>query len=159
MTDLELLTEAMGLKAIDRAGWVRVGVPRPESVAAHSWGVAFAALIHAPAELDRARLVAMALLHDLAEVRVGDITPHDGVPRAEKKRRESEAARALLADHPALLALWDEAAAGTTPEARYLKSLDLHDMEVQAAVYGALGFKTEEFGRPGATPGSRPLPG
>lgn len=31
----------------------------------------------------------MALAHDLAEAVVGDITPHDGVSREEKHRREN----------------------------------------------------------------------
>ena len=36
----ERLAEALLLKEVPRAGWARVGVPRPESVA-HSWGVAW----------------------------------------------------------------------------------------------------------------------
>ena len=31
----------------------------------------------------------MALVHDLAESLVGDITPHDGVSKEEKYRREN----------------------------------------------------------------------
>ncbi|TAQ88848.1 hypothetical protein B7494_g2833 [Chlorociboria aeruginascens] len=31
----------------------------------------------------------MALVHDMAEALVGDITPVDGIPKAEKSRRES----------------------------------------------------------------------
>lgn len=153
MTDRELLREALALKALDRAGWKRKGIVAPESVADHSYGVALAALVLAPPELDRARLVAMALVHDLAEVRIGDITPHDGVPREEKKRREAEAAAALFADHPALAALWEEAERGETPEAKYLKQLDRLDMALQAEAYADLGFDTAEFGRPG--PGLR----
>lgn len=149
MTDGELLREALALKVLDRAGWKRVGVAAPESVADHSYGVALAALVLAPPELDRARLLAMALLHDLAEVRIGDITPHDGVPREEKKRREAAAAAALFADHPGLLALWEEAEAGQSAEARFLKELDRLDMALQAEAYARLGFATAEFGRPG----------
>lgn len=145
MTDRELLVEAMSLKALDRAGWVRVGVPRPESVAAHSWGVALLALVRCPPGLDRERLVAMALLHDLAEVRVGDITPHDGVPREEKRRREREAAAAMFADHPELRALWDEAERGESAEARFLKELDTLDMGLQAEVYASEGRAVEAF--------------
>ena len=33
----------------------------------------------------------MAICHDIAEVRIGDITPHDGVPAEEKVRIETEA--------------------------------------------------------------------
>jgi len=31
----------------------------------------------------------MALVHDMAEALVGDITPVDGIPKSEKNRRES----------------------------------------------------------------------
>src|SRR4051794_19563715 len=108
MNDRALLAEALGLKSLTRAGWQRVGVPNPESVAAHSWGVAMAVLLRCPPELDRERVLIMAILHDLAEVRVGDITPYDGVPRAEKHRREREAMATLLAHRPDLLAIWEE---------------------------------------------------
>jgi len=33
----------------------------------------------------------MAIVHDIAEAIVGDITPSDGVPKAEKSRKEREA--------------------------------------------------------------------
>ncbi|MFN7146928.1 MAG: HD domain-containing protein, partial [Myxococcota bacterium] len=74
MTDRRLAREAVLLKEVDRSGWTRIGVPHPESVAAHSWGVALLALLRCPPELDRHKLLAMAILHDLAEVRVGDLT-------------------------------------------------------------------------------------
>jgi putative hydrolase of HD superfamily len=122
-----------------------VGVERPESVAAHSWGVALLVLLRAPPELDRGKLLAMAVLHDLAEVRVGDLTPADGVPKDEKHRREREAMVALLGHRPELLALWDEAEAGVTPEARFLKRMDRADMGMQAEHYAAAGHDTTEF--------------
>ena len=42
------------------------------------------------AKLDIPRCTKMALIHDMAESLVGDITPVDGVTKAEKSRRESE---------------------------------------------------------------------
>ena len=82
------LIETMRLKELPRAGWVRVGVSQPESVAAHSWGVAWLVLTLCPTNLDRGRALAIAVLHDLAEVRVGDITPHDGIPSEDKAEAE-----------------------------------------------------------------------
>lgn len=134
----------MGLKALDRAGWLRVGLERPESVAAHSWGVALIALLRCPPELDLRRVLGMALVHDLPEVYAGDITPHDGLSREEKARREEEAANALFADHLDLLALWREYADDQTPEARFVHALDRLDMGLQAQVY-ASGHDTGEF--------------
>lgn len=145
MTEPELVEAAFRLKELDRAGWLRVGVARPESVAAHSWGVAFLALLRCPTELDRGRVLAMALLHDLAECVVGDLTPHDGVSKDEKRRREVEAIEDLLAERPELRALWDEVEAAQTDEARFVKGLDREDMRAQARLYGQRGIDVAEF--------------
>jgi putative hydrolases of HD superfamily len=155
MSDRALLEEALGLREVARAGWKRVGIAHPESVADHSFGVALAALVLTPPHLDKLRVLSMALLHDLAEVRVGDITPHDGIPRAEKKRREGEAAAAMFAAHPELAAAWAEMEAGETAEARFVKTLDLLDLELMARHYAAAGYETVELS---ASAGSFPWP-
>ncbi len=145
----ELLLEALGLKELARAGWVRAGVARPESVAAHSWGVAWLVLALCPPELDRGRALAIAVLHDLAEVRVGDLTPEDGVEEAEKSRREARAMRGLLGGldrGDELEALWRDYEAAGSPEARLVKACDKLDMALQAARYqGATGLDLSEF--------------
>lgn len=145
LPDRALILEALGLKGVDRAGWLRVGVGGPESVAAHSWGMALIALLDCPEDLDRERVLALCLVHDLPEVRVGDITPHDGLSKAEKAARETAAADAMLAHHPRLRALVAEYAAGETPEAAYVRALDKVDMALQAEVYAAEGHPTAEL--------------
>jgi putative hydrolase of HD superfamily len=141
--NLETLVEAARSKRLDRAGWARRGVPRPESVAAHSWGTAWLALALCPPELDRGKAIAYAVLHDLAEVRVGDLTPADGVPADEKRRREAEAIAGLLADRPDLAALWRAYEDQVDAESRLVRQVDRLDMAIQALVYhraGALGM-------------------
>jgi len=132
------------LKETPRAGWALRGIADPESVAEHSHRATLLALVLAPrAEppLDAARCVAMALVHDLAEALVGDITPFDGVGADEKLRREDEAMRRLaaLADDEGLLVLWREYAAAASPEARFVKELDTLETVLQASEYGARG--------------------
>ena len=127
-----LLLEAVALKALDRAGWRRVGLEPVESVAAHSWGVAWLVALCCPPALNRERALLLALVHDLPEVRVGDITPADGVPKAEKHRLERAAADAMLAHQPELLSAWAEYAAQQTAEARFVHELDRLDMGLQA---------------------------
>ncbi|MCB9765309.1 MAG: HD domain-containing protein [Alphaproteobacteria bacterium] len=132
----ERLLEILQLKELPRAGWVRAGVVEPESVAAHSWGVAWLVLALCPPELDRGRALAIAVLHDLAEVRVGDITPHDNIPKAEKQRREAEAMAALMAPIPTggeLMDLWN--AYGQDAEGRFVKACDKLELALQAARY------------------------
>lgn len=130
-----LLDEALALKALPRAGWVRAGVPAPESVAAHSWGVAWLVLALCPPELDRHRAMAIAIVHDLPEVRAGDLTPHDGVGRDQKRALERAAAEALFADRPDLLELWADYDESRSPEARFVHALDKLDMALQARRY------------------------
>ncbi len=136
MTDV--LLEVVGLKALARAGWVRAGIAAPESVAAHSWGIAWLVLVLLPAELDLRRALAYAALHDLPEVRTGDLTPHDAVA-AEKHEREGKVMRELCAPlgerGAKLLDLWQRYEEQADEEARFVRQLDRLDMAIQAVVY------------------------
>ena len=162
---LEFLHLAGRLKQTARAGWTLRGIAEPESVAEHSFRVALLALVLGrDAGVDRERCMAMALVHDLAESIVGDITPYDGVAPEEKERREREAIARLsdLAGDPQIRALWEEYDAGATPEARFVKELDKLETVVQAAEYEA-GHPTDlgEFWAMGertlASPAARAL--
>lgn len=148
---LRFLRLAGRLKETPRAGWRLRGIERPESVADHSYRVCLLALVlagEADPPLDRERCLAMALVHDLAESLVGDITPYDGVSAEEKDRREREAMRtlsALLGDDETLR-LWEEYQAAATPEARFVKDLDKLETVLQATEYEeALGTALDEF--------------
>jgi 5'-deoxynucleotidase YfbR-like HD superfamily hydrolase len=104
-------------------------------VAAHSWGLAWLVLLLCPEDLDRDRAVAMAIVHDLPEVIVGDITPHDGISGTQKARQESAAADRLLGQSPYLRDLWQEYADHDTPESKLVHQLDKLDMALQAIRY------------------------
>lgn len=134
--------EAFQLKHVDRAGWKRVGLEAPESVAAHSWGLALLCLRLAPKDLNMERVLSLALVHDLPEVRVGDCTPHDGISKAEKQRLELEAAQNFLP--PDIYALWLEYEENQTPEAQFVHQMDKLDMLIQAENY-AEKVDTNEF--------------
>lgn len=164
---LRFLHLAGRLKETARAGWTLRGIDRPESVAEHSFRVGLMALVlarSADPPVDRERCIAMALVHDLAESIVGDITPYDGVSAEEKRRREREAMTRLsgLAGDPEILALWAEYDAAATPEARFVKELDKLETVLQAAEYEAAGSADlDEFWRMGertiASPAARAL--
>ena len=126
----ESVLEWLHLKNVTRAGWVRAGVEQPESVAAHSWGMSLLALKLCPDDLDLSKVLSLCLIHDLPEVRVGDLTPHDDCStKAEDERA------AMLEMAPFWVDLFDEYEAGNTPEARFVKQLDKLDMGLQAIVY------------------------
>ncbi len=142
------LLDGLRLKRIDRAGWLRAGVRAPESVAAHTWGLCWLICALCPPELDRGVALAIATVHDLAEVRVGDLTPYDGVDKAEKRAREERAITAMLAPLPGgaeLLERWWDYELGRTAEGRWVKALDKLDMALQAAIYAEAGIDTAEF--------------
>ena len=114
------LLKSYQLKALPRAGWIRAGIEQPESLLA-------------PKHLNHLRMHLMAIAHDIPEVITGDITPHDGVSKKEKKERETVAAHALLP--PNILEAWKEYDENKTPEAQFVHMLDKLDMGLQAQVY------------------------
>ena len=76
------------LKKTKRTGWVRSGIAGPESIADHMYRMGLMAMV-APSEdgIDIHRAIQVALVHDLAESLVGDITPDDPVTKEEKYRQ------------------------------------------------------------------------
>ena len=141
---LQLLLHGNQLKRTVRTGWVQRGVPNPENVAAHSFGVAFAVLTLAaqltePIDLERA--LGMAVLHDLPEGLTTDIpTPAwRFLPANIKTTVEREAMNEILAGMPAiaptLLSYWEELHANQTIEAKLVHDADLLDLLVQAYQY------------------------
>jgi putative hydrolase of HD superfamily len=164
---LRFLRLAGRLKETSRAGWGLRGIGDGESVADHSFRVGLLALVlarDADPPLDRERCVAMALVHDLAESIVGDITPYDGISGEEKNRRERgamERLAALLGDGE-VLRLWEEYQAAETAEARFVKDLDRLETVLQAAEYEeARGVELAEFREMGERrewlPATRPV--
>jgi putative hydrolase of HD superfamily len=124
------LKEILGLKNVLRAGWVRAGIESPESVAAHSWGMSMLALKLSPKELDLARVLSLCIVHDIPEVRVGDLTPHDDT--STKAEDELNAMKEMA---PEWVGLFEEYEQGKTPEAKFVKQLDKLDMALQAEIY------------------------
>ena len=97
---IDFLTMARGLKTTPRTGWVmQEAGPRIESVADHSWRIGLMAMVasspssssSSSIKYDTNRCIKMALVHDLAEAKVGDITPHCGVSDDDKHARELQA--------------------------------------------------------------------
>ena len=146
---IELLLEAARLKSVRRAGWVRCQVPDAESVADHCWGISWLILLFLPNDMDREKALTYATLHDIAEVRIGDITPYDGVDPRTKKAREKAALSDLLSSAPKRVqrAALDYQK-GLDPEACFVKQLDRLDMAIQATIYAEeTGTDLSEFMR------------
>ena len=126
------------LKSLKRQGWLRHDIVDPESVADHSWRLGMLCLVIGPKlegaeRLDVSKTLKMALLHDLAETEVGDITPRDGVLPEDKLLMEAEGMKKILEhidDTGELYHIWGEYAAGESREAKLVNALDKLEMAV-----------------------------
>ena len=142
----------MRLKRTPRTGWKDVGVPAPESVADHAWGLSLLALVAArETGLDAGKAAQLAIVHDLAEAITGDLRPGD-VDAAEKRLRENAAMAELAARLPDasrkhLLALWAEYESLGSPEARLVRELDKVEMAATARMYEDEGFPRDKLAR------------
>lgn len=106
---------------------------RREMVAEHSWHVALGILLlhdAAPHEIDVSRAVKMALIHDLAELYVGDSFAFgdDVAWHSSEEHRAMDLLRAKTNSTAtkALIALWDEYESQETAEARFVKAMDVY---------------------------------
>jgi len=143
-TLLDLFLELQILDRVPRSGYVLRGVAEPESVTEHSWHVLFLvwALGSRIEGLDLTRAIEIALVHDLAELRTGDLprVANRYFPEGSKKAAEAAAMAEILAPLPeCALALYDEYQQGSTPEARLVKACDKVQLMIKVAVYERWG--------------------
>lgn len=154
---IDFLSICGKLKQTRRTGWTKYEeiTSQVESVADHSFRIALMAFVFGLQQqreggdkeedkeekvLDVQKLVTMALVHDIAESIVGDITPHCGISKEEKNKLEVEAMQKLketLGDvaGETIETLWLEYENGSSREARVVKELDKLEMLLQASEY------------------------
>ena len=141
------------LKREPRKGWVsKLGMKDPESVADHSYRTAVMAMVYSDARgLDTARVLKMALIHDLPEAIVGDSIPGERTKR-QKRTLESAAMNKILEGVPPAQrreygGIWREFNRGESEEALLVRQVDKLEMAVQASEYrsASAGPGTEEF--------------
>ncbi|MCG8054879.1 MAG: HD domain-containing protein [Candidatus Thiodiazotropha endolucinida] len=144
---VRIFYEAAQLKQLYRQGWLRQEVPmeRCESVADHSFLTAFLSmlLVQDRSDLDALKVLQMALLHDLGEAYVGDITPNDNVPSDVKVSREREAVISVLDKYKSgkkFIVVWEEYIEQITPEAKFVKEIDRLELFFQSTIYEKQGL-------------------
>lgn len=147
---LKFLEEAGKLKAVPREGWRMRGIEECESVAEHTFRVAFIAMLLSEIEkCSTQKVLKMSLLHDLPESQVGDLTKRSRNYR-NKKKIEKKAAQKILKNLPEKLKkeymrLWEEYREGRTREAKLVKYADKLEMLLQAKEYAEQGYDTSDF--------------
>ncbi|KAF6067091.1 HD domain family protein [Candida albicans] len=78
------------LKFQKRTGWLDHGIPAEatESIADHMYRMGVISML-VPKEVDSNKCVKIAIVHDIAECLVGDITPYAGITKAENTKLEA----------------------------------------------------------------------
>ncbi|KAF9626022.1 hypothetical protein IFM89_030690 [Coptis chinensis] len=139
---IDFLTLCHSLKTTKRKGWINHGIKGPESIADHMYRMALMALIVGDLTgVDRERCIKIAIVHDIAEAIVGDITPRDGIPKEEKSRREQAALNEMCAvlggglRAQEIQELWAEYENNSSLEANLVKDFDKVEMILQALEY------------------------
>lgn len=157
---LTTLLELQRLKRLDRTGWTLRGLaPGAESVGAHTYGVAVAAMLLADevrrrgADVDVERVLRLALIHDWTEARSGDM-PRTAVHyfgkearRAAEQAAFAEIVEPLGADAASpLREAFEEYETRANVEARLVEAADVIDLLAQVLIFEQAGARgLDEF--------------
>lgn len=152
---LAFLNVIQQLKIQKRTGWLDYNMTECESIADHMYRMSMMSMLITNPEVKRDKCVRIALVHDMAESIVGDITPVNPMGKEEKHRREWEtikyicneivepinpkAAKEIMED-------WLAYENIESLEARYVKDIDKYELLVQCFEYekesnGKLNFQ------------------
>ena len=123
-------------------------VGRGESISDHMYRMSLITMFAPPSLASKINIphcTKMALVHDMAEALVGDITPVDGVVKAEKNRRESTTmdyfTRSLLGRVNGGLTgqeiqdIWQEYEDSETLESKFVHDVDKVELILQMVEY------------------------
>ena len=108
------------------------GYIRQENDAEHSWHIALMIYLlkeYANEEIDVAKAMMMALIHDVVEIDAGDTYAYDTKGLETQKERENKAANRIFGLLPSdqkeeLIALFEEFESCETPESKFAHAMD-----------------------------------
>jgi putative hydrolase of HD superfamily len=158
-TLLDLLLELQTLDRVPRSGYFLRGISDCESVSEHTFHLAMLVWFLAAEEPALDRVVELALMHDVAELRIGDLprTATTYLPAEVKHAAERLAAADILAPaDPRATALYEEYEAAATAEARFVRACDKLQLMIKVTVYEGWGHRglAEFWGNPANFPKS-----
>ena len=155
---LSTLIELQRLKRLDRTGWTLRGLPNgTESVAAHSFGVSVTAMLLADRfnaqgiEVNVEKVLRIALLHDWAETRVGDMprTATSYFGSEARKQAETAAFADIVSEldlESSYASLYNDYEHRKSLEARLVKAADVLDLLIQVLALERAGARgLDEF--------------
>lgn len=139
---------ATELKETVRSGWKvwNIEKERVESVAEHIYGTCILAIaIDSEFDLgvDLSKILLMLLIHELEEVKIGDLTPFDKVTQEEKRKIGKMAVEEVLSTltkKDTYLAVIEEFEQMETKEALFAKMCDKLEADIQSKKYEEQGY-------------------
>jgi 5'-deoxynucleotidase YfbR-like HD superfamily hydrolase len=139
---INFFDEANQLKKVKRQGWVVENIESPETVAEHTFRTALMCMfLGKNKKLDMEKVLKMALVHDIAEAKIGDIITYwryeKAAPKEEKLKKEREAIQKMVSDlgDKEIFDLWDEFDGLKTKEAKFVRQVEKLEMSLQALEY------------------------
>ncbi len=138
---LDFFKIAANLKKISRQGWIdKLSLDNPESVADHTYSMAVIGMVISDLEnYNSEKIIKMILLHDLAESKIGDITPEQ-LNKEKKNELENNVFNKIIKNLPNLiksqyLQIWQEYQENTSLESKLVHQIDKLEMALQAKIY------------------------
>ena len=134
---------ATSLKDKIRTGWKTWNIDRQrvESVAEHIYGTCILAIAidsEFDLKIDIYKVVMMLVLHEIEEVKIGDLTPFDKITQEEKRKIGKQAVEEVLsplAKGINYIELIEEFEKLETKEAKFAKMCDKLEADIQAKIY------------------------
>ena len=151
---LDFIEEIGVLKNLPRTGWRFRGIKDAESVADHCYRVSLLSMILADVlaeqgvPLDVEKVMRLALLHEVAEARIGDLPfpALEYIPEAVKKTGEQAAVESMFEHFGPLqqkyMQLWEEFEEGTSIEGKLVRAADKLELMIQVLEYEKIGYRS-----------------
>ncbi len=138
---IDAVTALDPMSELPRTGWLLAGIRPCESIADHSYAVAVVAMLLTDVlrgrgtDVDGERVLRMALLHDAAEAKTGDLPMPQKTEAIEREFHRLEEAIVGSILPAELRDLWKEAEARDSLEARIVGAADKIQMMVKVLTY------------------------
>ena len=155
---LGFIEEIGVLKNLPRTGWRFRGIKDAESIADHCYRVSLLSMILADVlteqdvPLDVGKVMRLALLHEVAEARIGDLPfpTLKYIPKEVKAAGERAAVESMFEHFGPLqqkyMQLWDEFEEGTSIEGKLVQAADKLELMIQVLEYEKIGYRSlDEF--------------
>jgi putative hydrolase of HD superfamily len=148
---LNFFQKVLALKNVPRQGWKdNLEIDNVESVAEHTYSAAIISMIYSDLHgFDTEKIIKMALLHDLSESIIGDLTPNE-ISKKSKQKKEDLAMKQILNELPEKISepyykIWNDYQESTSKEAKLLHEIDKLEMAFQAKYYQDNGYSKEKL--------------